>query len=275
MLLKWINRCLLSLVAVVLLLFTIFYAWGGVIIGQIYSVEPRKVLLSSRPDVITRGERLAQLYGCFRGCHGDDMEGAVFFEGWAIGKIIAPNLTRAMDVYSRSELEAIIRQGVRPDGSSIIAMPSADFSTMTDHDLSAVLSFINQYPEQDQDLGRSRYGIFPRFMLVTGEFNPEAAKPRKTPWASGFKDNQLRYGEYLAMNVCAECHGADHEGIEGFTPPLQIAKAYSKDDFNKLMMTGAGLDGRDLGLMNEVAQRRFSVMTETEVESLHFFLQSR
>jgi hypothetical protein len=77
------------------------------------------------------------------------------------------------------------------------------------------------------------------------------------------------------MNVCAECHGADHEGIEGFTPPLQIAKAYSKDDFNKLMMTGAGLDGRDLGLMNEVAQRRFSVMTETEVESLHFFLQSR
>lgn len=41
-------------------------------------------------------------------------------------------------------------------------MPSSSFAAMTDRDLSAILSFIANYPKQDRDLGHSRYGLMTR-----------------------------------------------------------------------------------------------------------------
>jgi cytochrome c553 len=204
------------------------------------------------------------------------MEGSVFIESPFVGRIIAPNLTAAMERYSRPELEAIVRQGIRPDGSSVFGMPSAAFSRMSDSDLSAILSFIASYPQQDNDLGRSRYGLLARFLLVTGEVGPEAAGASAEPWREGyFRQDPMKLGAYLGTLACAECHGMAFEGQEGFTPPLTIAKAYSLESFRKLMATGLGLGDRDLGLMSEVAQHRFSHLTDDEVRALHGYLQSR
>ena len=273
---KWVKRILLSLAALVVLVLGVIYAWSGMIINREYAAESRSILLSSRPDVIARGERLAQVFGCYHGCHAEDMEGEVFFEGWHIGRIISPNLTRAVDELSTAELEAVIRQGVKPDGTSIMAMPSASFAIMTDADLSAILSFIDSYPRQDLDLGRSKYGIMPRVLLITGVFEPAAAEVSDTPWTGSVLDDPLKLGEYLAMNACSECHGMELEGNEGFSPPLKsVAWAYSLEGFRKLLSTGVGTGGRDLGLMSLVSEARFSLLTNDEVEALHRFLSSR
>jgi cytochrome c553 len=88
-------------------------------------------------------------------------------------------------------------------------------------------------------------------------------------------DDPLAYGHYLAMNVCSECHGVDFEGLEGFTPPLSVVRAYDREQFGRLMSEGIGLGGRDLGLMSEVAQTRFSALEDHEVDDLYAFLQSR
>jgi len=265
----------LGLLVIVLLSLSVIYAWSSVIINKEYSAEARNILPTSRPEIMAEGKRLAQVYGCYIGCHGVDMEGEVIFEGWSIGRIISPNLTRAMDQYSRSELEAIIRQGVRPGGTSVIAMPSASFASMTDGDLSAILAFIDDYPEQDQDLGWSSYGLLPRLFLVIKKFEPAAAMVESTPWQAGTLHDPLKLGEYLAINACSECHGMDLEGNEGFSPDLQIAKGYTEADFKKLMSTGIGIGERDLGLMSLVANSRFKNMTEEEVEALHQFLSAR
>ncbi|MFT5370921.1 MAG: mono/diheme cytochrome c family protein [Lysobacterales bacterium] len=272
---KWVKRILLSLVVVILLSLTVVYAWSSVIINKQYTAQARNILPSSRPEIVAHGERMAQVFGCYFGCHGKDMEGKVFFEGWAIGKIISPNLTRAVDTYSRSELEAIIRQGIKPDGTSVLVMPSASFVTMTDRDLSAILAFIEDFPKQELDLGNSSYGILPRFMLVLGEYVPSAAEVDGTPVQANSLQDPVRLGEYLAQNTCSECHGLDYEGQGDFTPSLQIAKGYSEADFNKLMMTGKGIGDRDLGLMSEVAESRFSKMNNEEISALHQFLMLR
>jgi mono/diheme cytochrome c family protein len=272
---KWVKRSLLALVAVILLSLFVVYAWSSMIINKEYTAEKRNVLPSSRPEIIAHGERMAQVFGCYLGCHGKDMEGRIFFEGWAIGKIISPNLTRAVETYSRSELEAIIRQGIKPDGTSVMVMPSASFVTMTDFDLSAILAFIESYPEQDLDLGPSGFGLLPRFMLVLGEYVPAAAEVEGFPVQADSLQDSIRLGEYLAMNTCSECHGLDYEGQGDFTPSLQIAKGYSEADFSKLLMTGVGIGDRDLGLMSEVAISRFSKMNKDEISALHQFLMSR
>lgn len=272
---KWVKRVLLSLLLFLLLAVIGVYAWSGVIIHKKYEAVERNILPSSRPEVIEKGKRLAQVYGCYYGCHGDDMQGEVFFEGLVIGRIISPNLTSAVDKFTRSELEAIIRQGIRPDGTSVMAMPSASFATMTDSDLSAILAFIASYPKQDQDLGYSTFGLMPRAMLVIGEFTPAAAEVKGQPAQPGELQTPEAQGEYLAVNACSECHGMEFEGQEGFTPPLDIAKGYSLEDFSKLMATGIGLGDRELGLMTVVAENRFKKMNEEEVEALHQFLVSR
>lgn len=271
---KWVKRILLALLALVLLALGVVYAWGAIIINTRYEPEPRTVLTSSRADIISRGERLASVFGC-RGCHRKDMEGGVFLEAWHIGRIIAPNLTRAVEEMSDSELEAVIRQGVRPDGRSVFGMPSGSFAAMTDRDLSAILSFIANYPKQDQDLGHSRYGLMARAMFILGKIQPEAAHANHSPWQSGFGQDPLKHGEYLAINACTECHGMDLEGQGDFAPSLAVAKAYTLEDFRQLMSDGTGPGGRDLGLMTRMGQARFSHMNEDEVEALYQYLQSR
>lgn len=272
---KWVKRTLLGLLALLILAVLVIYAWSAVILNASYEAEPRSLLLSSRPDVIAHGERLAQLFGCYHGCHGRDMEGQVFFEEWYIARLVAPNLTRAARDMSTTELEALVRQGIRPDGRSVFGMPSASFATMTDRDLSAILSFIQQYPEQAHNAGTTRFGPLARLLLVLGEFQPAAVEVSQSPWQSGFESTPLKHGEYLALNVCSECHGLDFEGSGDFAPPLAVAQAYGLDDFRRLMAEGRGLGDRDLGLMSGVAKARFSQMTPVEVEALHAYLQSR
>lgn len=272
---KWVKRILLGLLALVVVSVLVVYAWSAVILNARYEAEPRSLLLSSRPDVIAHGERLAQVFGCYHGCHAPDMEGQVFFDQWYIARVVAPNLTRAARDMSTSEFEALVRQGVRPDGRSVFGMPSASFASMTDRDLSAILSFIAQYPEQANDAGATRFGPLARLFLVLGEFQPAAKEVAHEPWESGLESTPLKHGEYLALNACSECHGLELEGSEGFAPPLAIAKGYDLDAFRRLMAEGVGLGERDLGLMSRVAKARFSHMTPAEVEALHAYLHSR
>ena len=205
---KWVKRILLGLLAIALLGTGIVYGWGSMIVSREYAAEPRNIILSSRPEIIARGERLAQVFGCFFGCHGEDMEGEVFFEGWAVGRIISPNLTRAVDELSHTELEAIIRQGVRPDGKSVLGMPSASFATMSDRDLSAILSFIDSYPKQELDLGRSKYGLLPRYLLISGELEPEAAIEKGKPLQSDSLDDPMHLPQVCDHYRSPRGHGA-------------------------------------------------------------------
>jgi len=212
--------------------------------------------------------------GCFHGCHGAKMEGDVFFEEPFLGRFVAPNLTTAASRYTVPELEAIIRQGVRPGGSSLLGMPSDGFSVMTDKDLSAILSFITTYPKQDQEAGTTRVGPLGRLGLVMGEFWVSAEKIYPEPWKVIELEKRERFGEYLAINACSECHGLKLEGQEGFTPPLAIVNGYSFEDFSRLMATGIGLGNRDLGLMSKAAEYRFSHFSDEEVQALYAFLHS-
>lgn len=272
---KWFRRILLGLIGLVLLAVAVVWFGGSRIFNRTYESEPRNVLLSSRPELIAEGERLARVFGCFQGCHADKMQGQVWMETPLLDHIVTPDLTAAVKRFSPTELEAIVRQGVLPDGRSVFGMPSSSFASMTDTHLSAILSFIRQYPAQESGIGHSRYGLMARYMVLSGEAKPEAAERNHRPWTSQELQDPLRHGEYLALNACSECHGLDFEGYEGFSPPLEIAKAYDAGAFTRLMREGIGVGDRELGLMSEVARGRFVHMSDEEIEHLHRFLQRR
>jgi mono/diheme cytochrome c family protein len=272
---KWPGKASLGALGVLALFAVVVFVWSTMVLNRTFPTESRNLLLSARPDVIARGERLAQVFGCFQGCHGADMEGMVFVESWYAGRIVAPNLTRAVEQYSVPELEAMIRQGVKPDGTSLVGMPASAYATMTDHDLRAILSFIRGYPAQRLDLGQSRYGPLARWLLVRGKIKAEARLVADRPWASDFAQDPVRYGRYLAINACAECHGVNLDGGNQFAPPLDVARSYAPEDFSRLLRTGVGAGDLDLGLMSQVARLRFSQLEDAEIAAMYQYLVTR
>lgn len=106
-------------------------------------------------------------------------------------------------------------------------------------------------------------------ILAAEAIDHEAPRPDASP------DNPERFGKYIAMTSCSECHGSDlRGGADDFSPPLTIVAAYTLENFTTLMQTGVPIGGRELDLMAEVAKNRFSHFTDSEIASLHAYLKT-
>lgn len=95
------------------------------------------------------GEYLASTSGC-RGCHGPDLAGGDALEP---GTPAPPNLTPAGPLASWSEADFVraLREGVRPDGSSISpAMPWKAMGRMTDLELQAIYAYLKSVPPKQE-----------------------------------------------------------------------------------------------------------------------------
>jgi len=275
---KWLKRILLGVAALLLLLIAAFYASSEYVIRQHYTAEPRALDLADVQPVPGEGERLARVFGCYRGCHGRYMEGKVAFEDPAFLRAVAPSLKDAVKNYSTQQLEALIRQGVRPDGKSVWAMPSGSFASMTDRHLAEILGFIRDYPEHERqaELPGFRFYVGARVAVLTGLLEAAAAiAARFEPLDDNELNDPMVHGRYLALNACSECHNTTLDGFEGFTPSLAVARGYDREQFRRLMSEGKGVGDRELGLMSEVAKMRFSQFKPAEVDVLYDYLQSR
>ena len=275
--LKWVVRGALALVIILVLAAGAVYAVSEQKMSRTYEVEISAVEVPEDSASIAEGERLARLYGCYNGCHGEAAEGGLFFDEPMMGTVKAPDLTRAARNLSAEELVGVIRYGVRPDGSSVFVMPSVEFYHLTDEDIGHIVAFLRSLPESDGPATSVRFGPIGRALFAIGEFEPAAQKidpaaPRLDP---GDGSDAMALGEYLAVTACAECHGSDLAGQEhpgGTTPNLAIAAAYSPEEFRTLLHTGEPRDGRDLRLMDDMSLKRFQHLTDAEVDALHVYL---
>ena len=88
-------------------------------------------------------------------------------------------------------------------------------------------------------------------------------------------DDPEVYGKYIAMTSCPECHGPELRGWpDDNVPSLAIVAAYSLEDFTALLRTGEPIGGRELDLMAEVATKRFSHFTDSEIAALYVYLRT-
>lgn len=95
-------------------------------------------------DLVEHGRRLSAVLGC-SGCHGADLTGQDWSEP-GFGRLWTSNLTRAVEGYSDAQLEATIRNGRRPDGSDLWAMPSHLFTHLSADDMAGVIAYLRSSP---------------------------------------------------------------------------------------------------------------------------------
>jgi mono/diheme cytochrome c family protein len=153
------------------------------------------------------------------------------------------------------------------------------FFALTDQDLGATIAYLRSLPETPGPARDVRLGPLGRLGIAIGQFTPAAVDADSMAKLSNIypaAPDSLARGAYLARTVCTECHGLDLTGDKSGKPPdLKIGGAYPLQPFMTLMRTGKPLDGRDLGLMTQVARSRFAHFTDEEIRALHAYLSAR
>jgi mono/diheme cytochrome c family protein len=281
---RWLLPTAGAVAAAIVLGFAAVYLLSEMQLQDREAVHRFSATIPDDATGIERGRHIARTRGCF-GCHGQQLQGKDFDEQWDWPKrAVAPNLASYARVHDAQIIEAAVRQGIGADGRELMSMPSFNFARLRDDDLAALIAYLRAAPVVEAPLPRPVLGWGVRFDIARGREMSMADWVAMVPPLRTDPKLQpiLAEGEYLAMTMCNECHGLDlrgesyYSGLDGgrATPDLAIVAAYDRAQFEQLIRSGYALGGRELGLMALVAPDRFPSLSDSEVDSLHKFLQS-
>lgn len=271
-LLKWLGRLAAFLIAVILVAGGYIYIASERAMARTYSVELRPFAAPKDAQTVAEGERQAILHGC-TSCHGATLQGQVIFDDPAIARIRTPNITRIVPSYTDSELARLVRHGVKRDSTGLWVMPAS--SHISDADLGAIIAYLRTVPTREGELGELKLRRLARLGVALGQMGPSFDSPaaHEQPTIPNFA-SELDHGRYIVKSACTECHGSKLEGSEMVhSPNLLISAAYQDEDFTKLMRTGVGITGRDLGKMTQMGKFRFSHFTDQEIHAVRTYLK--
>ena len=276
---QYLVRALIGAIVGVLGFCTYVYLSNARVLARRYPVAPVPLSVVGTPEAIQRGKALADITGCID-CHRADLRGGVFAdEGWLHGRYYASNLTLQAQNYSDEDLARIVRLGVRPDGRGVVAMPAFGFVRLTDGEMADIIAFLRSLPAGGSNQPEHFIGPLDQWDLWRGRTFKTAVtyvadERLKEPADAG---PQYSAARHLAGIVCAECHGGDLKGNgwDSGAPDLAVILAYGVPEFTRLLRTGIGVDGKEHGLMTEVAKTRLYHLSDQQIADLHAYLSAR
>lgn len=227
------------------------------------------------------GLRQANRVGC-TGCHGPKGEGKN--ELWdSPGKytIRSANLTAKRELYDDAGIDQLLRQGKTHDGHAPLGMPIFMFQRLSDREVRDITAWLRSLPAVDNPgLQPSWISDEVRRQIADRSFPEDDYLPDAGIVASAEPPTEpLALGEHLAMSACTECHGRELRGWgpDDPAPNLVVAKAYTPEQFTRLMREGKTANGTEsrTGMMSGVARWRFAGMTDQEIVALKTFLDAR
>jgi mono/diheme cytochrome c family protein len=208
---------------------------------------------------LERGRHLVTVVAQCTFCHGPDLAGREIADDPWIGRLHASNLTRGQGGIGRRYRDidwvGALRHGVAPDGRTLLLMPSAGLTRLSDEDLAAIVAYLRQIPAVDRIQPEKRTGWLTRLVVATG-LAPDLLSAEQVSAGPGTvgATSRLRgaaergvetvarsatgpgeesasraapepgptaaYGEYLvALGSCRVCHRAD---LAGGLHPLSL-----------------------------------------------------
>ena len=155
-------------------------------------------------------------------------------------------------------------------------MPVESFQFLSDRDLAAIVAYLRTFKPAGQALPPFKFNSVEQKDVdtgVLGNARSQIAKYQKNrPIDLGA---QHSWGRYLVETTCTACHNNALQGWPNFTPNLDIAGAYSKPELIRLLTSGQGKTGKDVGPMSGVARRYFSHLTPKEREAIVDYVLAR
>jgi cytochrome c553 len=278
-LLKWTGLVVIAVLAIVLLLLAFVYFASEREINRSFTAKAAGTLtVPTDAAAVAAGRRIATLAGCMH-CHGEKLNGGLVDDIPHLVRLVAPNISVLLPRYSDVQLATVLRTAVKPDGHSVLFMPSEMFRHLSDEDLGRLIAWLRTVPPTVEGVQeKTEVRIIARALVAKGDIKtPALAIQGFAPASTTFDaDDPVSHGRYLTMSFCSECHGQELEGFAAINaPPLSVAKGYSNGEFARLLHDGVATGDRSLKLMGATAQARFSSFSREEVDAILAFLQSR
>lgn len=288
---KFLTYLLAGVVILVLIAAIVIYILSERKINQSYSAPNDTIAIPNDAASIERGKYLAQNVSVCVDCHGANLAGGVVVDDPALGRIVAPNLTKGKQGIggqrSDAELVRAIRYGVTKEGKSVRVMPSDDYYHLSDKDLGALVAYVRSLPATDSNLPAIAMGPLGRALTAFGQLDIYIAdridhkKPRQ-------KDGEtlaaLDKGKYLAdISGCTGCHGPglsggqipgappDYPKASNLTPSGNLGK-WSEADFITTIRSGKTPEGK--ALVNEMPWKNYRNMSDDELKVIYLYLKS-
>jgi mono/diheme cytochrome c family protein len=161
---KRIGIVLGGLIILASLVGLVLHSIGMEKLNRTYPDMPVETIdIPTDPDAVMRGQQVSATWDCAE-CHGKDLSGKLFVDAPIIGTFSAPNLTSGEggigSSYTDIDWVRAIRHGVKPSGRVEIFMDG--YSTMSDHDLGDLITYLKQISPVDSNYPAINYGaIFP------------------------------------------------------------------------------------------------------------------
>jgi len=255
-----------------------------------YALAAPAAVVSTDSVSIAIGKHLIGPIGKCGYCHGDDLGGKVVVENPALGRIYAPNITSGnggVSALSDAELVRAIRQGLRPDGTSLTFMPSADYQAFSDADVAAVVAYLRHVPAVNRTAPGSSLGPIARMLVVTQK-SPDLLPARFVEHRASVPSVAMgptaEYGAYLIrVGGCAGCHtpaltggpiaGGDPSWPQAANITREGLAKWSEADFTRALRTGLRPDNT---VISAVMPWRYTRdMTDDEIRAVWLYIQSR
>jgi mono/diheme cytochrome c family protein len=225
-------------------------------------------------DKVAHGKRLAVILDC-TGCHGSNLQGTNLADKPENGAMYAPNITLLLGKYSDAELDKLIRHGAPKDGREFWFMPVESYQFLSDADAAALIAYLRTVKPGGNPLPPFAFNAVEHKDVEQGLLGNAQAQIRK------YRDHppvdlgpRHAWGRYMVQTTCTMCHNNALQGWPNFTPNLDIAGAYSKTELTRLLATGEGKTGKDVG-MSGIARAHFSQLTPHEREAVVDYLLAR
>ncbi len=267
--LKWVGIVVASIAGLLVLTAAYVFIASQRMLDRSYTIRPSPLHAPVTAAAIARGAHLVLVSTC-TDCHGKDLTGTRLPVPGST--VYAPNLTIAARNRSDAQIDLAIRQGLRPDGRSVLFMPSHSYASSTDDEAASIIAYLRSLNPQRAASPETRLGLGVRLAFVAGIVKTDAAEFGHNPPPIDLGVSYEK-GRHLAQILCGQCHGTNLSGEPKApvhpTPDLLIVAGYAPGDFRTLMRAGKAAGGREAEVMSRIARGSFSNFDDGEIDAIY------
>ena len=252
---RWFGRAVAGAVAAALTLGAGLAVFGSYRLDHPAAAAAPSVAVPSMPARLARGEHLANLCtACHATAEQPPLDGGAQSLLGPLATLYAPNLTPAGPLRDWSDGEVIraVRDGVDRDGRSLLLMPAANFHTMSDDDVQALVAYLRSQPAVPHDVPPRQVHLPGALLSAVGGLPLAAQPPTVGPVTAPPAAVTPAYGEYLlTISGCRACHGPDLTGGTSRVLPhgpslVALVPHWSTEQFVSTIRSGRDPNGVQL-----------------------------
>ncbi len=252
-----------------------------------YAVDVQPINMNTDSAALALGARLINAKGCTE-CHGADLGGKVFIDDPALGLLIASNLTKGKGGrpadYDTNDWVRALKHGLRRDHTSLLFMPSHEFTLLSEQDMGAIISYCSTLPNVDRELPKNDLGPLAKILSDLGKlplFPAEMIDHNRKLVKEVKAEISVTYGKYLSTS-CLGCHRETMKGGEpvapGFPMVADISSSgnpgkWTDEQFIQTLRTGVTPEGKILN-PKDMPWPMAKEFNDLELKALHLYLNS-